>query len=193
MIKIKTLFKIDYNNSKIATREVNEGCEWVINGEGVARRKWDGSACAMVKGVFYKRFDLKEGRKKPKYSIPCQSESDSTTGHFPLWVKCDRDEKSEKWLWKCFDHFNFNDLDENLFCGEIITFEAVGTKINSNNEKLDYHTLIPHKMAEVYEIERTYDGIKKFLETKDIEGIVFHHPDGRMCKIRKVDFGLKRS
>lgn len=26
----------------------------------------------------------------------------------------------------------------------------------------------------------------------DGEGIVFHHPDGRMCKIRKSDFGIKR-
>lgn len=26
----------------------------------------------------------------------------------------------------------------------------------------------------------------------DMEGIMFHHPNGRMCKIRKSDFGIKR-
>jgi hypothetical protein len=26
---------------------------------------------------------------------------------------------------------------------------------------------------------------------KDIEGIVWHHPDGRMVKIKKKDFGYK--
>jgi hypothetical protein len=26
----------------------------------------------------------------------------------------------------------------------------------------------------------------------DIEGLVFHHPDGRMAKIKLRDFGMKR-
>ena len=30
-------------------------------------------------------------------------------------------------------------------------------------------------------------------ERPNIEGIVFHHPDGMMCKLRKTDFGLTRS
>jgi hypothetical protein len=38
-----------------------------------------------------------------------------------------------------------------------------------------------------------FDRIKHFLTVTDIEGIVFHHlTDGRMCKIRKSDFGIKR-
>jgi len=33
----------------------------------------------------------------------------------------------------------------------------------------------------------------KYLETANIEGIVFHHKyDDRMCKLRKSDFGLSR-
>ena len=39
---------------------------------------------------------------------------------------------------------------------------------------------------------RTYDQIKDALENTDIEGIVWHHPDGRMVKIKKKDFGFKR-
>ena len=34
-LKMKTLFVVKYPE-KIITREVNQGCEWVINGEGVA-------------------------------------------------------------------------------------------------------------------------------------------------------------
>jgi len=35
-------------------------------------------------------------------------------------------------------------------------------------------------------------GIRTFLEHAGWEGIVFHHPDGRMAKIKGRDFGLKR-
>jgi hypothetical protein len=34
--------------------------------------------------------------------------------------------------------------------------------------------------------------LKAYLAYKDIEGIVWHHSDGRMVKIKGKDFGLKR-
>jgi hypothetical protein len=39
---------------------------------------------------------------------------------------------------------------------------------------------------------RDFDGLRTWLAGKDIEGIVWHHPDGRMAKIKLRDFGLKR-
>jgi len=55
MKKIPSLFVRDYEMDKpfdgipvkgcfLATYEVTPGCEWVLNGEGVATRKWDGTA-----------------------------------------------------------------------------------------------------------------------------------------------------
>jgi hypothetical protein len=41
-------------------------------------------------------------------------------------------------------------------------------------------------------VNRSFEALKKYLELNDMEGIVFHHPDGRMAKIRKTDFGIKR-
>ncbi|MFM9701120.1 hypothetical protein ACKI2D_48545, partial [Streptomyces europaeiscabiei] len=32
----------------------------------------------------------------------------------------------------------------------------------------------------------------EYLSTHDVEGIVWHHPDGRMAKIKGTDFGIKR-
>lgn len=52
--------------------------------------------------------------------------------------------------------------------------------------------LIKHGTYGVTIIGRTWDSIKGVLEKEEIEGIVFHHHDGRMCKIRKSDFGIKR-
>ena len=40
---------------------------------------------------------------------------------------------------------------------------------------------------------RDFDGLRAFLETAGIEGIVWHHGDGRMAKIKAKDFGLKRA
>ena len=39
---------------------------------------------------------------------------------------------------------------------------------------------------------RTFDALREWLAGHDIEGVVFHHPDGRMAKIKLRDFGLKR-
>ena len=36
------------------------------------------------------------------------------------------------------------------------------------------------------------NGLKKFFEVnKFLEGVVWHHPDGRMVKIKRKDFGYK--
>ena len=37
-----------------------------------------------------------------------------------------------------------------------------------------------------------FEGIKKYLKDKDIEGIVWHRDNGDMVKIKKKDFGFKR-
>ena len=56
MKKIPTLFKkIDLENHKqVVSKEVNPGMELVLNGEGIATVKIDGSATAIINGVFIK-------------------------------------------------------------------------------------------------------------------------------------------
>ena len=38
---------------------------------------------------------------------------------------------------------------------------------------------------------RSFAEIREYLEHATIEGIVWHHPDGRMVKIKRKDFGFK--
>lgn len=40
---------------------------------------------------------------------------------------------------------------------------------------------------------RAFDALREYLRGRDIEGVVWHHPDGRMVKIKGKDFGLKRA
>ncbi len=73
------------------------------------------------------------------------------------------------------------------------TFELVGPKINGNPERSDLHRLVEHALArDVAVPELTFEGIRSAalaLATADgCEGIVWHHPDGRMAKIKARDF-----
>lgn len=184
MKKIISLFQRNYDGDRLVRDEVVPGAEWVQAGEGVATRKYDGTCCMIKDGKIYARYDVKMGRKQPDNFIPAQ-DPDPITGRWPGWVKCRRDDNQYKWHFEAFDN-----SEGNLFDG---TYELCGPKVQSNPEGYAYHVLIPHSGAEEYhDCPRTYAEIKQWFVDKDIEGIVWHHPDGRMVKIKKKDFGLSR-
>jgi hypothetical protein len=51
------------------------------------------------------------------------------------------------------------------------------------------HALWRHGAA-VVQVVRTPEGIRQWLMDHDEEGIVFHHEDGRMAKVRRKDFRI---
>ena len=185
MKKITTLFKKNPENLGRVLPEVSPENQWVIDGEGVPTRKFDGSAAAIIDGKLYKRYDVKKGRSAPYGAIPCQ-EADPVTGHHPHWVQCDPAEPADKYFWGAFSQMQ---------SPEDGTYELCGPKVQGNPEKLDSHILIRHG-SEVLQLHGLdFESIKSYLSDpeNDIECIVFHHKnDGRMCKIRKSDFGIKR-
>ena len=183
MKKIKSLFKRDFeNNPRYVLNEVEEGCEWVINGEGVPTRKFDGSCCAIINGEIYKRYDAKKGKKVPTDAIPCQ-DYDPITGHQPCWLKCDESKPEDKYFIEAFNNL------ENKIDG---TYELCGEKINGNPEKIIGQQLIKHGCEILLDVPRDFDEIKEYLKDKDIEGIVWHRNNGDMVKIKKKDFWGKR-
>ena len=75
------------------------------------------------------------------------------------------------------------------------TYELIGEKVQGNPEKIEGHHLVKHgaKVLQGLINPMTFENLKEYLEKVDIEGIVFHHKsDGRMCKLRKSDFGIRR-
>ena len=193
MKKMSTLFKKDHNDLGMVINEVNLENRWVFDdwdkGLVISTRKFDGTSCMIKDGELYKRYDAKINKKTGKYKRPipegaisCQ-EPDLITGHHPHWVKCDKSNPADKW------HFQAFMCQEYHFDG---TYELCGEKVQGNPENITGHKLIVHGGHLIPIKELNFKGIKKTLEYFDIEGIVFHHKDGRMCKIRKSDFGIKR-
>lgn len=187
MEKIISLFQRNYDGDRLVRDEIVPGAEWVQAGEGIATRKYDGTCCMIKGGELYARYDVKKGRKKPDGFMPAQ-DPDPVTGHWPGWVKCERGDKQYKYHFEAFDKEPF------IGVGLDGTYELCGPKVQSNLEGFETHVLVSHARAEQYpDAPRTYEGIREWLADKDIEGIVWHHPDGRMVKIKKRDFGLERS
>lgn len=177
MKKITTLFKKDLNNLSRVLPEYDPENMWVLE-SGIPTRKYDGTACAVIDGKLYKRYDAKHGKKLPEGAIPCQ-EPDAITGHHPHWIPVTEQDKYHN---EAFIKNRFSDR----------TYELCGPKVQGNPENFTGHILIPHGQDVLPLTDFSFESIKKYLEENNIEGIVFHNEDGRMCKIRKSDFGIKR-
>lgn len=201
MIKMPCLFVRNFHRTEgnttdrfTLTQIVNPGCEWVLDGEGTASRKRDGTACAFLQSVdpvlgvrtagLFKRYDAKQHRETGLYkvppagSFPC-SEPDPVTGHWPHWAPVTPQDK-----WHC-------EALARQFASLVVgaTYELCGPKLQGNPEKLTEHTLIRHGSEECSP-RRSFDGIMDYLFLREWEGIVFAHPDGRFAKIRRADYGL---
>ena len=189
MKKIPTLFKREFEGHKIVNvlPEVTEGMEWVLKGEGTATVKFDGSCCAIIDGVFYKRYDAKRGKPIPEGAIKCQEEPDPITGHLPCWVEVDWDNPADKWFVNAYNNTPLSYED----CYTSRTYEAIGPHFQGNPYDLPDDILEPHGDMVIIRLERTFEGIKKCLEENHIEGIVFWKDGEPKCKIKRSDFGFK--
>lgn len=176
----------DHNVIKILPK-VHPGMEWVLKGEGVATVKYDGSCCAIIDGEYYKRYDCKKGKIPPEGFIPC-CEPDTITGHWPGWVKVDEKNPADKWFVTAYEMtVMLENYGMKLSDG---TYEAVGRCFQNNPYNFTSNKLIKHG-KEIVEVERTFDGIKKYLSEHEIEGLVFWKDGIPQCKIKRSDFGFE--
>lgn len=171
MQKIPTMFVRDESKTgHPVTDAIKPECQWVLDGEGIATVKLDGTNVKVKNGQLLKR-------QKPK-----DRDYDEAS-----YVPCDRTNPADRWA------FEAHDAAMNPADG---VYELIGPKVQGNPHHRPSHELWPVvPPAEVLhigliEFGRTFEGIKLYLSETPIEGIVFHHPDGRMAKIKRRDFGL---
>ena len=183
MKKIPTLFKREFDKHRIVgiTDEITPGCERAFL-EGVATVKMDGSCCAIIDGVFYKRYDARKGKTPPEGAIPC-CDPDPVTGHWPHWVPVKQDDPADRWFAEAFHNtfVSYHGVDR--------TFEALGPHFNGNPHEYSADYLEPHG-DRVIKVERTFEAVKQYLTDNYIEGIVFWLDGEPVCKIKRSDFGL---
>jgi hypothetical protein len=178
MNKIPTIFIRDLSKQPaLVINEWHPDCLWVRDGEGLATRKYDGTSCLVRDGKLYKRRELR-GTETPPTGFELVG-FDEITGKSVGWVPVG-DGPEDRWHREAF-HGESNG-----------TYELLGPKIQGNKDQRTEHVLQAHSMARTYPLApRSYGTIRTFLEENLIEGLVWHHDDGRMAKIKRRDFGLK--
>lgn len=174
---------------RYVTKDPHPDCDWVFAGEGVATRKYDGTCVYHdVDGAWWARREVKPGKEAPPNFQPV--ETDETTGKTVGWEPIEQSAFAKY-------HAQAVQFSESLSESSQWTegtYELIGPKVNGNPEKAKVHVLIKHEYCATIDFlaaNRTWDRIKEamaFCRTDGIEGIVFHHPDGRMAKIKAKDF-----
>lgn len=162
----------------------------MLAGEGVATRKYDGTCIFLDgQGDWWARREVKPGREAPPNY--CLVETDEATGKMVGWEPVDQTG------WVKF-------LDEALADVAFTTtgpawFELCGPRVNGNPEGYEKHTLVRHAAAQVYEALSYWRDESPDAPTHirahiiavgraGWEGVVWHHPDGRMAKLKAKDF-----
>jgi hypothetical protein len=195
--KIISLFQRNYETDRLARDEVVPGAEWVLAGEGRPTEKLDGTCCLVRDGMLWARYDCKGSAHRPLKPPPAgfvPSTDEYAPGepfpndHYTGWVPVGDETGNPQYKWhrEAWANFPFRYLDG--------TYELVGPKVQGNPYSLARHMLFMHGIETLRDdlVGRTFDSIRAYLAGHIIEGIVWHHPDGRrMVKVKRRDFGLE--
>lgn len=189
MRKIPTVWMRDTERRQFVVPTVAPGNEWVLDGEGIAQRKVDGT-CVMFDGLLW----WARREYKPKHQVEPRTfveiEHDPKSGKSFGWVEAEH---------SSFARFLVEAVTGPLPEGEIEwrpgTYELCGPKINGNHEELERHTLLRHDSLPTIHLTadmRTFEVMQEYVrylkQDKGWEGLVFKHADGRMAKIKWKDY-----
>ena len=183
MKKIPTLFQREFEGHRVVSisPEPLKGFEWVLEEEGIATEKLDGSCCAVIGGKFYRRYDAKQGKIPPADAIPC-CDPDPVTGHWPHWIPVKEDDPAAKWFLEGY---------RNSGCPtEEGTYEAIGPHFQKNPYHLEKDIIEKHGLREIV-VPRDFEGLKRWLTDHWVEGIVFWKDGEPRCKLKRSDFNLR--
>lgn len=185
MKKIISLFARNYDTDHRVRDEIVSGAEWVAYGAGIATRKMDGMCCLLRDGRLYKRHEVKPGKTPPAgFEV---ADADPITGKQVGWLLVG-DGPEDQYFRKALATAGRVPCDG--------TYELLGPKVQGNPERYDEYTLVRHGQHALDNVPRDFAGLTTFFSAgagRAIEGIVWHHPDGRMVKIKAKDFGVRRS
>lgn len=188
MKKIPTLYVRDWSTFAV-TDEVTPGCEWVLAGVGRPTRKYDGTCVPLDEnGKWWARREVKPDRTPPANfeAIEIDWQTGKTMGWEPIeqspWVKAWQDTlEHNEYFW---DEVITLEGEES----DVGTYELCGPKVNGNPEGYEHHVMIRHSRVETVDGPKEPKALVLWAAQKlGAEGIVWHHPDGRMAKLKAKD------
>lgn len=192
MMKIPTLFVRDPDDRAHVLPQITPGCEWVLTEQHPATRKWDGT-CVMLDddGRWWARREVKEDRDPPAgwWEVGYDPFAGKRTG------------------WEPVEQSSFAKWHAQALAGPGVgvietpgTYELVGPKVNGNPEKLICHYLLRHAESQAFEllvwpdpvpVGEAFEALRELMRgigAGGWEGLVWHHADGRMVKLKVRDF-----
>lgn len=178
MKKIPTIYLRNENDRAHITDQINPECLWVFDGEGLATRMFDGTCVKKDEsGMWWARREVKKGKNPPEGFV--LEDYDDVTGKKLGWVLID--ESPFHKFWQEALVYSYGD---NYSPG---TYELIGPKINDNPEKVTIHVMCRHGYVT---FSRGHSPLDLIEECRRLgwEGVVWHHPDGRMAKLKVRDF-----
>ncbi|MFD3978324.1 hypothetical protein ACFWR6_07025 [Streptomyces griseus] len=186
-MRIPTVFA-RHPTSPYVTPAVTPGCEWVLHGEGTPTRMWNGICVRLDhRARWWVRRTVRPGGEAPpgfQYA-----DTDPVTGVVYGWEPADRSHWREV-------------LTEALAVSPNNrpgTYELVGPLVKRNPDRFQAPVLFAHGWApfsarnDLVTSPRDYTGLGLWLRDRPYEGIVWHHPDGRMAKLKTADFPTPRT
>lgn len=181
MQKIPTIYLRDPEDRAHILLDINPECQWVFDGEGVATRKFDGTCMKKSRdGIWWARREVKKGKNPPADFVVVNT--DPVTGKKQGWEPAHQSPFA-KFLKEALTEFN------HMLPG---TYELIGPKINGNPEKVDRHVLQSHNAIDIVIPEKDHPLILiEKCRRLGWEGIVWHHHDGRMAKLKVKDLKEK--
>jgi len=180
MKKIESLFDKKYENDRHVREHVAPQNMWVLEGEGFATFQWDGVCCLVKDGKLY-RLWVKDVRRSRRTSAPSR---DAIRYDDEVWEPINLSSSRDSYFAEAWNEKV--DYNGDKFV-ELKTYELVGPKVNGNPHNLSYHHLAAHHGTKI-NVPRDFDLLRAHLRHFDGKGIVFHHPDGRMARVRRTDF-----
>lgn len=219
MKSIPTIFLLDKSTRLVKDHKL-QMVAWVFEGKGTATRKWDGVAIKVENGKVFRRYEWVTGKASPAGFVKVQDPNPKYP-HLPIpgWVpvpesfKISPKGKDERYLKEAWDASivalntialsktkevkvlnPYAPVPVQVVITELPngTYELCGPDIHGNHDRFKGHVLLAHGSTVEKKVPRTFEGLKKFLETYDGEGIVWHYNTGTtvlMAKIKRRDFG----
>ncbi len=178
MEKIPTLFVRNPENMKLVLPVVNPEAAWVLKGHSIPTVKKDGTNVQVT--VENGKWTRIEKRRNP-------TREEKALGAEPGYVNALGDDPSNVHILRAVMETDFTTWPNGMW-----PCEALGPKIQggieSNTPCLYPFSFQPEVLSH---IDITYDAIKAFLETHEIEGIVWQDVHlYRAVKVKRKDMGL---